>query len=310
MVNLTYDFRLQFEDPEFDNALTNLSNIADLPSKATVKVVKLVDLDLSSNSTDDTIITNLSSPDHSNGWPEEFNIPNFSYEVEFALREGNLKYEKTGDLLKLNWEQKHNILTVMASEIYSYKAYPNFRELGTAAEALVTKHPCLRETGSNSGYGGWTNSLRFKMGNLRTKLSKAGIKDVAVNSGKRSRSNPEASPSRANIKRPRRGEVNFLPNLPQGHTEESLEAQRLAMVEECKKTDRDMSLINRSMQSTFALRRDEMVKTEPPIADLKERWPALFTEAQVSQILLLLPHLSVKGVLHRFATSSLLLQNR
>ncbi|KAJ8341951.1 hypothetical protein SKAU_G00342420 [Synaphobranchus kaupii] len=168
----------------------------------------------------------------------------------------------------------------MANEIYSYKAYSSLRELVRSAEALLTKHPCLRENGSKSGYDGWTNSLRFKMGNLRTKLSKAGIKDVAVNAGKRSRSNPEVAPSRANVKRPRRGEVNFLPNLPQGHTEESLGAQRLEMVEKSKKKDRDMIMINRYMQSTFALRRDETVKFEPPIAEFKERWPALFAEAQ------------------------------
>ncbi|KAA8578613.1 hypothetical protein FQN60_006092 [Etheostoma spectabile] len=43
------------------------------------------------------------------------------------------------------------------------------------------------------------------MGNYRTKLTKlsrAGIKDVAVNAGKRSRTYPEGGASRANIKNP------------------------------------------------------------------------------------------------------------
>ena len=39
-LNLDYDFRLQFQDPEFDNALCNLVNIEDLPSKATTKIVR------------------------------------------------------------------------------------------------------------------------------------------------------------------------------------------------------------------------------------------------------------------------------
>ena len=47
------------------------------------------------------------------------------------------------------------------------------------------------------------NSLRFKMGNYRTKVSRAGIKDVVVNTGKRSRTNPEGAASRATIKRPK-----------------------------------------------------------------------------------------------------------
>ena len=35
--NLTCDFRVQFEDPDFDNALCNLVNIEDLPSKSNHK---------------------------------------------------------------------------------------------------------------------------------------------------------------------------------------------------------------------------------------------------------------------------------
>lgn len=38
-LNLTYDFHLQFEDPEFNNALNNLVNMEDLPPKATIKIV-------------------------------------------------------------------------------------------------------------------------------------------------------------------------------------------------------------------------------------------------------------------------------
>ncbi|XP_071373622.1 uncharacterized protein [Centroberyx affinis] len=121
------------------------------------------------------------------------------------------------------------------------------------------------------------------MGNYRTKLSRAGIKDVAVNAGKRSSSNPEGAASRANIKRPRRGEVNFLPNYPRGENKDTLETQRLQMVEEFKKTlaDRDMMLVHQHMQRTFALRREEIVNLAPPIAELQDRWPALFSEAQL-----------------------------
>ncbi|XP_037396714.1 uncharacterized protein LOC119263956 [Pygocentrus nattereri] len=121
------------------------------------------------------------------------------------------------------------------------------------------------------------------MGNYRTKLSRAGVKDVAVNAGKRSKSNPEASASRSSIKRPRRGEVNFLPKYPSGENKDTLETLRLAMVEEFKKTtaERNMILIHQHMQRTFALRREEIVNSTSPIADLKERWPALFGEAQL-----------------------------
>uniref|UniRef100_A0A3B3TBI3 Uncharacterized protein n=1 Tax=Paramormyrops kingsleyae TaxID=1676925 RepID=A0A3B3TBI3_9TELE len=260
-LNLTYlyDFRLQFQDPEFDNALCNLVNIEDLPSKASIKIVKLVDFDVSSNSTDDTVLLsdNTNSPERLCRWPEVFIIPTFSYEVEYALREGNTAFVKEGEMIKLTRDQKHNILDVMAAEIYKLKAYPSSRELGKAAEALVSKHPCLKENGSKSGYNGWKNSLRFKM-------------DVAVNAGQRSRNNPEGAASRANIKRPRRREINFLPNYPHRPGVSNSGPRELP----------DMILIHQHMLHTFALRREEIVNSAPPVADLKDRWPALFCEAQ------------------------------
>uniref|UniRef100_A0AAR2KGA4 Uncharacterized protein n=1 Tax=Pygocentrus nattereri TaxID=42514 RepID=A0AAR2KGA4_PYGNA len=226
---------------------------------------------------------NTDSPDRLSRWPEVFVVPTFSYEVEYTLKEGNCTFEKEGKSLILTRDQKHNILEGMAAEIYKLKAYPSGEQIRKASEALVTKHLCLRERGSKTGYDGWKNSLCFKMGNYRTKLSRAGVKDVAVNAGKRSKSNPEASASRSSIKRPRRGEVNFLPNYPSGENKDILETLRLAMVEEFKKTtaERNMILIHQHMQRTFALRREEIVNSTSPIADLKERWPALFGEAQL-----------------------------
>jgi len=52
--------------------------------------------------------------------------------------------------------------------------------------------------------------LRLKMGNYRTKLSGTGIKDLAVNSGKCSRTNPEGAACRANIKDPKEGKSTYL----------------------------------------------------------------------------------------------------
>ena len=115
-------------------------------------------------------------------------------------------------------------------------------------------------------------------------MSKAGIKDVAVNAGERSRTNPEGVAFRASIKRPR-GEMNFLPNYPHGETRQTLETQRLSMVEQFKRTamERDMTSIHQHMHRTFALRHEEIVDLAPPVVELKDRWPALFCEAKVSK---------------------------
>jgi len=94
-------------------------------------------------------------------------------------------------------------------------------------------------------------SLTFEIGNYRTKLRQAGCTDVVVNGGKRK---GQASPR--SVKKPKWFEINFLPNFPEGGDEH--------------------------MDSTFALRRKELVDFEPPVKDTVERWPALFTEGQVN----------------------------
>lgn len=56
---LPYDFKLQFEDPLFNNALCNLTDVSELPDRATLKIVSLElpspSISHSSSSTDDKI---------------------------------------------------------------------------------------------------------------------------------------------------------------------------------------------------------------------------------------------------------------
>lgn len=47
-LSLQYDVRLQYEDLDFNNALCNLTQITDLPERATLKVIPLVLLELTS----------------------------------------------------------------------------------------------------------------------------------------------------------------------------------------------------------------------------------------------------------------------
>lgn len=112
-------------------------------------------------------------------------------------------------------------------------------------------------------------------------MRRAGCQEVTVNAGKRSRNNPENEPSHSNIKRPKRAEVNFLPNFPQGEDPSSLDNVRQAIVEEVKKTERNLPLISKMMQTTFALRRQTIVMTCPPLNQLMELWPALQMESEV-----------------------------
>nr|XP_023667243.1 uncharacterized protein LOC111843693 [Paramormyrops kingsleyae] len=227
-------------------------------------------------------ISSVSSSERGRKWPSVlFSIPTFSLDVELKLREGNAEFEKNNKYLQLTRDVKHDILEKLASEMYGYKAYPSDKEIAMVAEALVLKYPCLKEAGSETGWNGWKNSLKFKMGNYRSKMRRAGCPEMTVNAGKRSRMNPDNESSHSNIKRPKRAEVNFLPNFPQGENPSTLEQLRQKVVDEMKKAEKNLLLIKKMMQTTFALRRQTIVKTCPPVKELMELWPALKMESEV-----------------------------
>jgi len=75
-----YNFSLQYEDPEFNNALCKLTDISDLHEKPTVQIIPVLDLipvpqseitsDVSSQP--DTEILSTSSLEGRKEWPEGF----------------------------------------------------------------------------------------------------------------------------------------------------------------------------------------------------------------------------------------------
>lgn len=285
-LQLTYDFTLQYEDPDFNNALCNVTDMGELPNKATLKIlpwVLLVPSDTSPCTTDTEMLSSSSfESSGKNQWPKFFEIPDFSVDVNYRLRQGDLLCAKNGTQnLNISKDVKHEILQKLAEYIYTFKAYPSDKDFSEVAKALINKHPCLREKGSWTGYYGWKNSLKFKMGNYRTKLRKAGCLDVMVNGGRKSKFCPEGQPPKLNIKKPRRDETNYLPNFPLGRDEISLERDRELLSEEMRKRTPNTTLVSQKMDQTFPLRRKEIVETEPLVKTTLERWPALFTEREV-----------------------------
>jgi len=173
-------------------------------------------------------------------------------------------------------------LQKLATTIYDIKAYPNESEFAAVAKALIDKHPCLRETGSQNGYDGWRNSIQFKMGNYRTEIRKAGGEELLINSHRRSRYRPDLPSGRSGIKKPRRAESNFLPNFPTGESSDSQQVTHRMLQEECKKAQHDASVVHSLMLKTFALRRQKIVKEYPPIAVMQNEWPAFFYPSEVT----------------------------
>ncbi|KAL1273015.1 hypothetical protein QQF64_028877 [Cirrhinus molitorella] len=294
---LEYNFTLQFQDPDFNNDLVNLTNLSELPPKPTVKIIPFIEvMPVSLNDTcessealsdaassADTVLVSTSPQEPKMPWPEVFFIPKFSVDVEYRLRQANLVYLRDGTLLKLNKELKHDILHKLAEHMYSFKAYPTSSEICDVAKALVEAHPCLRESGSPSGYSGWTQSLKDKMCNYRSKMRNLGHTDVMVNAGKRGRYSVSQDPPNKNIKKPRKGEVNYLPDCPDGHDDSSLEIYRQELVDEMKKKKQSAVFISQRMDLTLSFRRKEVVIDKPPVSQLLQRWPALVLESQVYQ---------------------------
>ena len=63
---------------------------------------------------------------------------------------------------------------------------------------------------------------------------------------------------------------------------DAVEDARKELSEEMKKKRPNGTLVSKLMDQTFPLRRQEIVKQKPAVANLVERWPAVFTERQVS----------------------------
>ncbi|KAB5542335.1 hypothetical protein PHYPO_G00090480 [Pangasianodon hypophthalmus] len=192
------------------------------------------------------------------------------------LQKVQLACQTDRTLLSPSVKLKSDILDALASEIIKYKAYPSSADCDVAA-ALVRKHRCLREKGSVSGYYGWKISLKYKTENYRTKLMNIGCSELNIISHKRKGS----MGSHNQVKRPRKAEVNYYPDYPLGETKDTLEKQRIALLSEMTKRN-NKQVIKAQMDRTFAHRRHEVFEDLPFILEFKKRWPALFTEREVS----------------------------
>ena len=298
-LELQGSFTLQFEDPDFNNALCNLADISELPPERVILHIlwdephelavqesdsvdsgSLDTSSVSSRDSDQSTSTFLKNSLRSiSEWPSPFPIPAFSYDVELKLRKGNEEFKNTKKGINVTRDMKMDILDKIAQSVFVVKAYPDQDQIESVASALISKHPCLREPGNGTGYDGWKMSIKYKLGNYRSKLRQAGCIEVSINRKKGRDEQNDAGPS---LKRPKRGEINHVPDHPDNHTDDSLEDERLALVEELKKKNKNVLLVKQLMEMTFSLRRKEIVEMEPMVSEVQERWPALFCEAEVS----------------------------
>lgn len=171
-------------------------------------------------------------------------------------------------------------------------AHPSSAQRQQVAEALVAKHPCLRDPVSFNGLYSWHNSLKYKLGNYGAKVRQLGLPELSVNSLKR-KAAEDNTPAK-NLKKAKKSKINYLPPRPQGEMDESLEKQRVDLLYECKKRDNNR-VIDEKMAKTFSLRRNDVILNKPPVIEFKARWPALFEPSQVCWIILIVSY-PIQGV--------------
>ncbi|XP_068427650.1 uncharacterized protein [Clinocottus analis] len=297
--SITTEIGLQYKDTDFDEFFT-LTSTKDLKDKDTLKVVHVppgimmttvpqernpdnsdvssVDYMLSLDSPD-TLLPSPSAADRQNLWPAVFPIPTFSYNTEMVLRQGNERFLRDGILL-MTQSVKPDILERLAEAMFSYTAYPNDPQKAAVAQALIEKHPCLREPGSYNGCYGWQQSLKYKCANYRSKLKAHGNPELLINTLKHKQEG-DRKPNK-NIKKPRKAEVNYLPPHPAGETDDSLENVRLELIAASRTKDNG-KMINDMMSRTYSWRRKEVVGQAMQVSELKERWPVLFDPLQINE---------------------------
>ncbi|XP_038566683.1 uncharacterized protein LOC119897174 [Micropterus salmoides] len=295
------DISLQYKDEEFDDFFT-LTSTNELKDKCTLKVVytpleltltvvpqestpdasdvsSLCECTSLSGNSVDTVIPSPSPSERQSPWPAVFPIPTFSHNTELALRQGNEIYLRDGTPMT-SPSIKSDILERLAEAIFFYTAYPNDAQRCAVAEALVAKHPCLKEPGSFNGTYGWQVSLKYKCGNYRTKRKALGSTELLINS-LRNKSSDERKAAK-NVKKPKRAEVNYLPSHPHGETDDTLENLRLDLIA-AHQTKDSVRSTNDMMAITYSWRRQEVITKSPGVAEFKERWPALFEPFQVNE---------------------------
>lgn len=175
---LDCNFRLQFMDALFGNELMNLTSMDEIQNRSTIRVIPVTETSAPQCSTSATALGHhvpeeslplssgcvdtdlLSSPESSgssssrSSWPSIFHVPQFCYDAELKLEQGNAAYKEKGTLLTPDPKLKPNILEGLVQEIVWYKVYVTDKQFNMVGEALISKHPCLTKKGSLTGYAG------------------------------------------------------------------------------------------------------------------------------------------------------------
>lgn len=101
-----------------------------------------------------------------------------------------------------------------------------------------------------------------------------------VSQKKKSRWQPEAAKPEKGL---RRGIVKWAPPHIEGEDQASHDKHVNWMQQEAKKKDKRYSLVTRKMDLTYSFRREYLTKQPVPLLQLKQKYPFLFHQNEVSK---------------------------
>lgn len=194
-------------------------------------------------------------------WPTDFII-------NFDKCSNELKKQMSKGMSHLNWQNRHELLNILAEEISQYTLHPDIKQRKQVAAQLIKMYPALKSS-IGDGLNGWAERIYAKMKDYRLKLGTPESKAV--------RKKKEKKDASESIKVPHRGETNFLPSSVIPSDDEN--SMISWMKEESKKpnSDQDKKKIEQYLLSTFPVRRQNLTKDIMPLKEIKEKYPLLFT---------------------------------
>lgn len=199
-------------------------------------------------------------------WPETFQVP-------WTLMPADILSTVT-DGKRPSPAARRQMVRVLADEMRKQELNPTRSQCATVCQNIIRKYPQsfadLRDNGQLLGNG--YTSLLIQIKNRIENLNRSSSFRQHRSSGDGLKRGPTDT----------YGCTRFQPNLPPEETDETIEQKRQRM-EEIYRRDGinggERAEVKQLLETTFCLQRQQInVLPTPAIADLREKWPFLFTQ--------------------------------
>ena len=203
-------------------------------------------------------------------WPTKYVLPTNRFSTNLTLYLNNKK--------PLTWAMRKELKDHIVNDMQQYGGLtPPRQHLEGAARAIISDYPYLTEEIGN-GYSGWLASMRERFKGLR---GEAECDVLAVKLTKKNKSNDNNNEQEMKIKKPKKGEINWQPNFPEGEDDASIARHKTYMKKESAKDSRyqNKESIELKMQATYAARRT-FINSQCTVQELLNEYPCLFTPSQ------------------------------